>query len=270
MFSACAPGTYSAALSSTCSSSCAAGYFQSDTGASSCLLTCAAGTYSSSMTATLQLEGRSQGMDDGDSPYLYVYIDGVTQQKSFGFSRGFTVITFSSTGSVSSTRNFDTYGLSSASDAMLLFLQGLSTNTITVFIVKDEASNSLGTNVKTYMIDYFGATMINSLSFRDSYALIARKGASSKLAEAWTKKATGSAYVHAETSICLGCLSGSCSAATASTSCSSCSIGTYQASTSQSSCASCPAGRYCGMTGLSSISGICTPGSYSFASASAC
>ena len=66
------------------------------------------------------------------------------------------------------------------------------------------------------------------------------------------------------------CTAGSYQASAGQSSCITCPAGSYQASAGQSSCITCPAGSYCAGTGLSTVSGQCSAGTFSFAGASAC
>ena len=126
--------------------------------------------------------------------------------------RGFNVIAFSAvTLEVIEKETFDVFGswpVLTASDNMLSFLQGLDDD-VTVAIIGEDAvdywdantASHVGDDLKEYMASAFGATKFGDIdqgTFRASYGLIGKKGATSPVDEVMVLSGSGSAALEAE------------------------------------------------------------------------
>ncbi|CAJ1440497.1 unnamed protein product, partial [Effrenium voratum] len=87
--------------------------------------------------------------------------------------RGLNVVTLTSAGLFDAFQNFDTFA--SGSDDLVSFLQGLENGTVVLIGARDDASNNISSAAQA-AVRSCGATLIESLSYRGSYALIGVKG----------------------------------------------------------------------------------------------
>jgi len=101
-------------------------------------------------------------------------------------------------GEVVSTATFDLYASSAQSDAMLAYLNALPDETAIAVAAKDALDYwdpnkpHVKADLKAYMASAFGAAEFGSLGFRDSYALVGRKGATAPIAESHAAAGSGS------------------------------------------------------------------------------
>jgi len=123
------------------------------------------------------------------------------------FGRGFNVVVFDTRNFFAQSKaTFDTYASAySASDAMLAFLQSASAGSVVAIVVQDSAEVSSpsvpSVNIKPSLASYVStnlfAASFSSISYRDSYVLVAVKG-SRKLSEKRTLRTLGTAGVTAQ------------------------------------------------------------------------
>ncbi len=110
--------------------------------------------------------------------------------------RGFNVAVIdTATGSVSDTLVFDTYAGTAVADAMERFLRDLPADRILLVAVKDDANgwppvSPNGSNITPQLraaLKLFGAQLIDSVGFQDSYALIGRKSDPGSARDLWMR-----------------------------------------------------------------------------------
>lgn len=99
------------------------------------------------------------------------YVNGV--QLNVPSSRGLNVVLLQTSGALLSFNAFDTFA--TGSDALVSFLNSISPGTIVMVAAMDEASGNLSSAART-AIATLGATQIDDLQWRSSYALIGIKG----------------------------------------------------------------------------------------------
>ena len=110
--------------------------------------------------------------------------------------RGVNVVVLEPTGSMRSSRTFDTFLFANESDFLKTFIDGLGQGDLVAFAVQSDASAKL-TADGIAAIESCGGTLINTLAFHDSYALIGVKGGQA-LAESLKVKETGAAQISAQ------------------------------------------------------------------------
>jgi hypothetical protein len=122
--------------------------------------------------------------------------------------RGFNVVVFDAGSfSVVSQANFDTYGSEQQAYQMQSFMESVAHGDLVVVVVKDATefwNTNDGPNVvsslKSYMSSNFGTSQFNNLgsasTYRDSYAMIAFKGASSPEQERYSSAGSGTVSVY--------------------------------------------------------------------------
>lgn len=136
---------------------------------------------------------RSAGLVDGNQALFFL-----NSEEIYRGNRGHNLVALDGvTGQVLVKRNFDTYGSQAQSDSLAAFLQRLPNQTIVLLAVADDGSSSLTANAKNAIIA-LGGSNAGQLKFRDSYALIARKGGSADQAiEMWRSQGQGAARADA-------------------------------------------------------------------------
>ncbi len=108
------------------------------------------------------------------------------------FARGHTVVLLDTTNlSVKDIHSYDTYGFPSQADSLAAYLTALPAGSLVVDLIIDEGSYNLSTAVRT-AIKSIGSTLIDSVAFRDSWAIVGRKGAApGTVPEQWKRQYTG-------------------------------------------------------------------------------
>jgi hypothetical protein len=120
----------------------------------------------------INIKVRSAGINDGN--YAQIDVDG---KRTFTGKRGINLVTFDAqTGNLLETKSFDTYLTNDQSDSLALFVDGLSDSTIVVAAVRDDASANLN-DIAKEALTTIGSSMIGDLGYRDSWAIIGKKGA---------------------------------------------------------------------------------------------
>lgn len=128
------------------------------------------------------------------------FVDGNTAQFFVnGFNlvpptrRGINIAVLSSYGTLEHFKVFDTHLDATQAHAMAVFLQQVTVGTLVLVALQDEGSVNVTAEAKT-ALEACGARQLN-ISFRDSYALIGRKGSASPLAEMHQREGSGAAVV---------------------------------------------------------------------------
>ena len=184
-----------------------------------------------------------------------IYLNGAAKNPSY--SRGMNVFYFDK-GDVhsgwQSTGRYDTYASSSAATSMATYINNIPSGKLVVVLCWDECSRNLNSNART-ALGSLGASLQNSLAYRDSYILVATKGGV-KHHEARHQDCLEHYYVAAGD---IDCPAGTY---TSGLTCPSCGVGKY--SSNGDSCSNCNAGRYGSSTGLTSASctATCPAGYY--------
>ncbi|CAE8674628.1 unnamed protein product [Polarella glacialis] len=99
------------------------------------------------------------------------YVDGV--KLDVAVARGMNVAVVQSDGSLGTFTVFDTHG--SDSEAMVTFINSLQRGSLVLIAAMDEAQGNISSDAKT-ALKSLGATKIDNMVYRGSYALIAVKG----------------------------------------------------------------------------------------------
>ncbi|MCC7174938.1 MAG: hypothetical protein IT159_07055 [Bryobacterales bacterium] len=101
-----------------------------------------------------------------------------------GAGRGINVLVVdAATGVFAPVRSFDTWGDETAAARLVAFLDGLPRGVLAMFAVADDGSHLLSTPARTAIASHFGSRSIHSLAYRQSWAMIARKGAATPIDE---------------------------------------------------------------------------------------
>jgi len=142
---------------------------------------------------TVSLQAISGGFLDGK--FGAVEINGVNKLPStFGIGY-FIVVIDPSADTVIAQAGFDLYGNAAYADSIIQFLNSVSTSYIVVAVIIDEGSYNL-TNAVKNAFHSIGGKFIDSVGYRDSWAIIGRKGASpGSVPEAFKRSTTGKAIV---------------------------------------------------------------------------
>ncbi len=102
-----------------------------------------------------------------------------------GMGRGINVMAVdAATGVFSPVQSFDTWGDDSASSRLVEYLVGLPAGAVVLAAVADDGSLRLSSQARDAIAAMFGSRSIQKLAYQQSWAMIARKGASSPIAEA--------------------------------------------------------------------------------------
>lgn len=132
----------------------------------------------------LRLSALSGGYLDGFTSALYANDQGIGSGNYNYFrasgerwmARGIDVAIVDANGELVKSDMFDTYTSTSESDRLAAFLEGVEPGHYAVFAASDEASDKLNERAKL-AIEAFGSSKIRDLGFRQSWAMIGRKGA---------------------------------------------------------------------------------------------
>jgi len=108
------------------------------------------------------------------------------------FGRGHTVALLDSiTLSVQQIRVFDTFGVPALSDSLAAFINSLSSGQLVVQLIIDEGANNLSAAARS-AIRSLGSALIDSVRYRDSWAIVGKKGAQrGSVLEGWKRTYTG-------------------------------------------------------------------------------
>jgi len=121
----------------------------------------------------ISLKVRSAGFDDGN--YIDMHINGAWV---FGNqSRGHNLMVLDErTGQVIDTRGYDTNGVPEAADSLAAYIQRIPMGRLVLVGIMDEGASLI--NEAAYLaLESLGSALARSVKFRDSWALIGRKGA---------------------------------------------------------------------------------------------
>jgi len=112
------------------------------------------------------------------------------------FSRGHTVVLLDTIDfSVKDIQIFDTFGSRAQVDALGSYLSALPTGSLIIELIIDEGWFNLTPSVRS-AIRSFGSIYIDSLQYRDSWAIIGRKGATpGSVPERWKSSSSGKAVI---------------------------------------------------------------------------
>jgi Peptidase family C25/Interleukin-like EMT inducer/CARDB len=147
----------------------------------------------------------SGGSVDGD--FGTVEINGVNKLPN-SFGRGYSIVVIDpSADTVITQAAYDLYGNAAYADSIIQFLNSVSNDYIVVGVIIDEGSYNLTSAVKN-AFHTIGSKYIDSVGYRDSWAIIGRKGAlPGSVQEAWHRSTTGKVIL--DTTIVQIVLSGS-------------------------------------------------------------
>eukprot|EP00438_Fugacium_kawagutii_P034803 Skav226540 [mRNA] locus=scaffold421:25060:25800:+ [translate_table: standard] len=125
----------------------------------------------SGQSGSLDLQVKSAGGADGN--FAEFYVDGSLVELEAG--RGLSVVVLDEDGLIVSKQVFDTGYQAEGAGPLVDLLQDLPDGTIVMMAAMDDASDSLSADAKA-AIATLGATKIDEISYRGSYALIGVKG----------------------------------------------------------------------------------------------
>ena len=137
----------------------------------------------------ISLQVISSGFDDGT--FGAVNINSVNVLPNT-FGRGMNVVVLdTNTITAKNVRVFDTFLSTAQSDSLTAYLNALPTGTMVIDLIIDEGTNSL-TAAARAAIKSIGSIDIDSVGFRDSWAIIGRKGAApGTVPEQWKRAFSG-------------------------------------------------------------------------------
>ncbi|MGB2869688.1 MAG: C25 family cysteine peptidase [Bacteroidota bacterium] len=135
------------------------------------------------------LRSASGGYDDGRT--AVIAIDGINIVAN-GLDRGHHMAALDSSFlEILSIATFDPYGFPDQADSMVAFIQSFPAGTIIMDAVSDEGSGNLSAAARQ-ALGSIGSTMGDSIAFRDSYAIVGRKGAlPGTVPELWLPRFSG-------------------------------------------------------------------------------
>jgi hypothetical protein len=136
---------------------------------SSCQASTSAATGGSG--APLALRVKSAGGADGNFAEFYVNGALIDMESA----RGLSVVVLGETGAIVSKQVFDTGYEAEGAGPLVDLLESLADGTIVMIAAMDDASDSLTAEAKA-AIAALGATKVDQISYRSSYALIGVKG----------------------------------------------------------------------------------------------
>ncbi len=115
----------------------------------------------------------SAGFDDGFFVRFQINSENITGE----WHRGHNLVVIDDTsGRVLDTRHYDTHFYAAESDSMARYIERLPQGRIVLLAIMDEGSQNL--TPSAYMaLESLGSQLIRSVGFRDSWAMIGRKGA---------------------------------------------------------------------------------------------
>lgn len=122
----------------------------------------------------ISLKASSAGFSDGNNGLIEV--NGVNVITSILGSGHNVVVLDSTTFAVQKQRRFDLAANADESDSLTNFIQSLNNGVIVIDVVVDEGANNLSQSTRN-ALKTIGSAHIDQLGFRDSWAIIGRKGA---------------------------------------------------------------------------------------------
>lgn len=128
----------------------------------------ASGSYSSYITVRYDVQVSSTSRSNGDTAAFQV--DG--EQIDVQAHRGLNVVLLTQEGALDSFQNFDTHA--AGSEAFVSFVGALPSNRLVLLGIRDEAQSNMSSAAVSAM-KQLGATKIDNLPYRGSYALIGVK-----------------------------------------------------------------------------------------------
>lgn len=135
-----------------------------------------------------EIQVSSAGLADGN--FARFSING---QSIFSGSRGISIVALdANTGQTLFQRSFDTYGSAAQSDTLAAFIQSLPDSTVVLAATMDDGATALRSPA-IEALQSVGSQKIVQLKYRDSWALIGRKGVSQPISEQLTLQGSGSA-----------------------------------------------------------------------------
>jgi len=119
------------------------------------------------------LEVISAGFEDGNFIQMRVGYE----RLDLGWHRGHNLVVLDqNTGQILAIRSFDTFRSSEEADSMAAFIQGLPEGRVVLAGIRDEGSRMM-TEAAYRALESLGSQFIREVGYRDSWAMIGRKGA---------------------------------------------------------------------------------------------
>ena len=138
---------------------------------------------------SITIQAISGGYLDGD--FGTVEVNGVNKLPNT-FTTGHSIVVFDpSADTIIKQRSFDLYAKPALADSIVQFLASISNGAMVVAVIVDEGFNNMTTAVRN-AYHAIGSVYIDSVKYRDSWAIIGRKGAApGSVQEAWHPTTTG-------------------------------------------------------------------------------
>ena len=137
-------------------------------------------------TEALRFEAESAGFLDGNFSGLWLNDEEFSPNQ-----RGHNLAVFTPTGTPHSTGRFDTFARTEDAEAMATFIAGIPDGYIVLAAIRDEGSRAM-TERAYQALEGLGSALTRQVGFRDSWALIGRKGAAiGTVPEAWRPAGDG-------------------------------------------------------------------------------
>ena len=151
------------------------------------------GTGSKIQNTTIVIQAISGGVLDGY--FGAVEINGANKLPNT-FERGYSIVVIDpNADTVIRVGQYDLYGNSAFADTIVQFLNSIANGEIVVSVIIGEGSYNLTSAVKNGY-HTIGSKFIDSIGYRDSWAIIGRKGAvPGSVQEEWKKSTTGKAIL---------------------------------------------------------------------------
>jgi hypothetical protein len=135
-----------------------------------------------------EIQVTSAGLADGN--FARFNFNG---QLIFSGSRGISIVALdANTGQTLFQRSFDTYASAAQSDTLAAIIQSLPDSAVVLAATMDDGATNLRSNA-IEALQSVGSQKIAQLKYRDSWALIGRKGASQPIAEQLVTQGSGAA-----------------------------------------------------------------------------
>jgi hypothetical protein len=135
-----------------------------------------------------EIQVSSAGLADGNFARF-----NVNGQLIFNGSRGISIVALdSNTGQTLFQRSFDTYASAAQSDTLAFMIQSLPDSAVVLAATMDDGATNLRSNA-IEALQSVGSQQIGQLKYRDSWALIGRKGVSQPIAEQLSPQGSGAA-----------------------------------------------------------------------------
>ena len=142
---------------------------------------------------TVSLEAISGGFFDGK--FGAIEINGANKLPNT-FGRGHSIVVIDPNADTVVTQGtFDLYGNAAYADSLVQFLNAVSNGYLVLAVIIDDGWTNLTSAAKN-VYHAIGSKLIDSVQYRDSWAIIGKKGATpGSVQEAWKKSTTGKAIV---------------------------------------------------------------------------